>query len=187
MLSTHERLHELLQFKQTINQPVIAARAIARDPSGWFKSIIIDKGEKASLSLNMPVVNSRGVVGRIVSVSSHYAKVLLVIDQNSAVDCLVQRSRDRGMVKGFSAETCELGYVQKASDVEVGDEIVTSGLGGVFPKGLLIGRVLTVSEPPDELFKNISVKPAVDFSKLEEVLIILKEDIPLSHQAQTKK
>ncbi len=174
-LSTHQRLQELLQFKHTIDRPVLAAQAIGLDPTGWFKSIIIDKGKKAGLKLNMPVVSACGVVGRIVSVSPTYAKALLIIDQNSAVDCLVQRSRDRGMVKGESIDNCKLDYVVKSSDVAIGDMVVTSGLGGTFPKGLPVGRILDVKEVSGDLFKDIVVKPVVDFSKLEEVLVILTQ------------
>ena len=126
----------------------------------------------------MRPVNANGVIGKIVSLSSNYAKVLLIIDQNSAVDCLVQRSRDRGMVKGLSAEMCKLNYVVRSSDVAVGDMVVASGLGGVFPKGIPVGEILNVEDNPGKLFKDIVIGPAVDFSKLEEVLIILKEDEP---------
>ena len=114
----------------------------------------------------MPVVNACGVVGRIVSLSPNYAKVLLIIDQNSAVDCLIQRSRDRGMLKGWSSELCRLDYVGKSSDVMLEDVVVTSGLGGIFPKGLSVGQVANVTEAPGELFKQVEVSPAVDFSKL---------------------
>ena len=175
LLATQERLEELLQFKQTINRPVLAAQVIGRDPTGWFKSVIIDKGKWAGLRLDMPVVNAFGVVGRVVSVSSNYAKVLLIIDQNSAVDCLVQRSRDRGMLKGLMSEICKLDYVAKSNDISMGDIVVTSGLGGVFPKGLPVGRILDVKEISGELFKDIKIRTAVDFSKLEEVLVILEE------------
>lgn len=175
LLATQERLEELLQFKQTINRPVLAAQVIGLDPTGWFKSVIIDKGKWAGLRLDMPVVNAFGVVGRVVSVSSNYAKVLLIIDQNSAVDCLVQRSRDRGMLKGLMSEICKLDYVAKSNDITMGDMVVTSGLGGVFPRGLPVGRILDVKEIPGELFKDIKIRTAVDFSKLEEVLVILEE------------
>jgi len=182
LLSTHERLTELLQFKQTTNWPILAAQVIGLDPTGWFKSVIINKGREAGLKINMPVVNADGVVGRIVSLSPNYAKVLLIIDQNSAVDCLVQRSRDRGIVIGLSTEVCKLNYVVKSSDVAVGDIIVTSGLGGIFPKGIPVGEVLIVEDISGRLFKEIEIRPAADFSKLEEVLIILKEEEPSIHQ-----
>ena len=186
LLSTHERLRELLCFRNSINLPVIAARIIARDPTGWFKSALIDKGTRSGVTLNMPVVNASGVVGRVVSVSPNYAKVLLIIDQNSAVDCLVQRSRQRGIVKGLSEHTCKLDYVVKSTDVKPEDVLVTSGLGGVFPKGLPVGCVLNVKEMSGKLFSDIEVRPYVDFSKLEEVLVILREEEPSRHQKEKK-
>ncbi|MCF8142555.1 MAG: rod shape-determining protein MreC [Deltaproteobacteria bacterium] len=173
LLTAHERLRSLLQFKEAIQRPVVAAQVIGLDPTGWFKSVIIDKGKNAGLKWDMPVVNASGVVGRIVSVSNNYAKVLLIIDQNSAVDCLTQRSRDRGMVKGTSGQVCKMDYMAKSSDAVVGDLIITSGLGGVFPKGLPVGEISAVKEGEGKLFKDIDVMPSVDFSKLEEVLIIL--------------
>lgn len=172
LLATHERLRKLLQFKEVIHRPVVAAQVIGLDPTGWFKSVIIDKGKDAGLKWDMPVVNASGVVGRIVSVSNNYAKVLLIIDQNSAVDCLTQRSRDRGMVKGTSGHVCKMDYMAKSSAAVIGDVVITSGLGGVFPKGLPVGEISSVKEGDGKLFKEIDVMPCVDFSKLEEVLVI---------------
>ena len=176
LLATNKRLQELLRFKKTINWPALAAQVIGRDPSGWFKSVIIDKGRNSNLKVNMPVVNARGVVGRLVSVSPNYAKVLLIIDQNSAVDCIIQRSRDKGIVKGLSSKLCRLDYVLKTSDVVVGDIVVTSGLGGVFQKGLPVGEVMEVADFPGELFRDVKVRPMVNFSKLEELLVVLREN-----------
>lgn len=181
LLTTNRRLQKLLQFKNTINWPVLAVQVIGRDPTGWFKSVLIDKGKKSGLKINMPVVNAGGVVGRLVSVSPNYAKVLLIIDQNSAVDCIIQRSRDKGIVKGLSPKICELDYVLKTSDVVIGDMVVTSGLGRVFPKGIPVGEVIEVEDISGELFKAIKIRPMVDFSKLEELLVILKEDPLASH------
>jgi len=186
LVSTNKRLRELLQFKKKIHWPVVAAQVIGRDPSGWFESIIIDKGKSSGLKVNMPVVNSRGVVGRLVSVSPNYAKALLIVDQNSAVDCLIQRSREKGILKGLSLKLCELDYVVKRSDVRVGDRVVTSGMGRIFPKGLPVGEVTEIADISWKLFKDIKVKPLVDFAKLEEVLVILKED-PLLSQAKKKE
>ncbi len=186
LLATYERLQGLIQFKQTINRKVRVAQVTGLDPTGRFKSIIIDKGESDGLRLNMPVVNARGVVGRVVAVSPNYAKVLLIIDQNSAVDCLVQRSRAKGMVRGLSTEICKLDYALESSDVIVGDIIVTSGLGGVFPKGLTVGHVLSIKATPGGLFKDIEIRSPVDFSKIEEVLVILKEEISPEHLEQTE-
>jgi len=185
-LYTHERLKALFQFKQSIDRPVLAAQVIGLDPTGWFRSVMIDKGERSGIAMDMPVVNASGVVGRIVSVSPNYAKVLLIIDQNSSVDCLVQRSRDRGMVRGLSETVCSVDYMVKTSDVKVHDRIVTSGLGGVYPKGIPIGQVVRVDESPGDLFRHIRLRPAVDFSRLEEVLVILKEKISTDHLQKEK-
>ena len=174
MLATHHRLQELLQFKKRTDWPMMAAQVIGRDPTGWFKSVIIDKGAKEGLAVNMPVVSSPGVAGRLVSVSPNYAKVLLIIDQNSAVDCLNQTTRDQGVLKGASSKVCNLDYVLKTSRMTPGDTIITSGLGGVFPKGLPVGEVIGVSDRPGALFKDVQVRPMVDFSRLEEVLVIME-------------
>jgi rod shape-determining protein MreC len=181
LLTSNKRLQNLVQFKETLNYPVLAVQVIGWDPTGWFKSVIIDKGASSGLKVNMAVVNAGGVVGRLVSVSPNYAKVLLIIDQNSAVDCIIQRSREKSILKGFTSKICKLDYVVKTSDVVVGDMVITSGMGRVFPKGLPVGEVIEVVNRPGELFKDIKVRPVVDFSKLEELLVILKED-PLSTQ-----
>ncbi len=186
MLSGHKRLEELLQFKQSINESSLAARVIGLDPTGWFKSVIIDKGEDEGVRLDMSVVNADGIVGRVVSVSQNYAKVLLIIDQNSAVDCLVQRSRERGIAVGLSTDICKLNYVQKSGAVAVGDIIVSSGLADIFPKGLPVGEVVNVKDVPGELFKDIDIRPTVNFSKLEVVLLIMKERMPSSEQTKVE-
>ena len=179
-LSTYKRLEELLNFKENTGETVLAAQVIGRDPSGWFKSIIIDKGKNDGIRESMPVVNAKGVVGQVVEVSFNYSKVLLLIDQNSAVDCIIERSRDSGIVKGVSSKVCTLDYVLKTSDVQEGDMVITSGLDRVYPKGYYVGKVTEeVEDNPGELYKKVKIKPSVDFSKLEEVLVILRED-PLS-------
>lgn len=186
LILTYKRLQQLLKVKDVTKDDVIASQVIGRDPTGWFKSVIIDKGKNAGIKENMPVVNEKGVVGQIVSVSYNYSKVLLLIDQNSAVDCIIERSRDSGIVKGVSSEVCTLDYVLKTNDVRVGDIAVTSGLDRVFPKGHHIGEVVDVRDAPGELFKDIKIRPSVDFSKLEEVLVILRED-PLSNSSNEKQ
>ena len=183
LLLTNRRLQELLNFQQHTDEPLLPARVIGWDSSGLFKSITIDKGENDGLTINMPVVNAEGVVGRIISVSPHYAQVLLVTDHNSAVDGLVQRSRGRGMLKGKGSGDCFFDYVIKTCDIGSDDIIVTSGLGRVFPKGLHLGTVKAINDSPNKLFKDVAVSPAVNFSKLEEVLVIVKSDfIPLQRK-----
>jgi rod shape-determining protein MreC len=186
LASTHARLRELLQFKETTRFPMVAAQVIGRDPTGWFESVLIDKGSHAGLRLNMPVMDARGVIGRVVAVSPNYSKVLLIIDQNSAVDCLIHRTREKGILKGLPSQMGRLHYVSRAADVAVGDKIVTSGLDRIYPKGLTVGEVTEIVDTPWEFFKDVRVKPSADFSKLEEVLVLLKED-PLSSPSQRTK
>ena len=174
LLLTNQRLQQLLKFQENTEETFLPARVIGWDSNVLFKSIIIGRGENDGIKINMPVVNSKGVVGRTVSVSPNYAQVLLVTDQNSAVDGLVQRSRCRGMLKGRGLSECSFDYVIKSCDIGTGDAIVTSGLGRTFPKGLYLGTVKKIKDSPDKLFKDVMVFSAVDFSKLEEVLVILR-------------
>jgi rod shape-determining protein MreC len=170
----NQRLRELLGFKRSLPAPAIAAEIIGKDPSAWFKTVIIDKGSSDGLRRGLPAVSSLGVVGQIVEVSSRQSRLMLIIDRNSGADALVQRTRARGVVKGTSQDECYLDYVLHADDVRVGDLVVSSGFDGVYPKGLLIGTVTAVDFKGGDFFKDVQVTPAVDFDKLEEVLIILE-------------
>jgi rod shape-determining protein MreC len=167
------RLRSLLKFRKTLSNRVLAAEVIGKDPSAWFKTIIIDKGRADGLQKGLPVVVAQGIAGQIIEISNHYSKVMLIIDRNSAVDALVQRTRARGMIKGLSADRCHFDYVLHQDDVRIGDTVIASGLDGVYPKGLRIGWVSEVIKPPAEIFQEITVTPYVDFEKLEEVLIVL--------------
>lgn len=173
MAIANYRLRKLLRFKKSTPNRVIAAEVIGRDPSSWFKSIIIDKGEADGIKKGLPVMVPEGIAGHITEVTSHYAKVLLIFDQNSAVDALIQRTRARGIVKGETTGKCHLKYVLQKHDIRVGDTVVSSGLDGVFPKGLRIGYVTEVVKRTTGIFQTVKVTPYFDFNKLEEVLVIL--------------
>jgi rod shape-determining protein MreC len=169
----NNRLRSLLSFQATTSERVIAAEVIGKDPSAWFKTIIIDKGGSDGLERGLPVVIAQGIAGQIVDVASYYSKVMLIIDRNSAVDALVQRSRARGVIKGTSEDQCRFEYVLQKHDVQIGDTVVASGLDGVYPKGLRIGWVSEVVKREPEIFLDITVTPYIDFERLEEVLIVL--------------
>ena len=169
----NQRLRQLLNFKQTAQLTVLPAEVISRDPSAWFKTMIIDKGRTDGLRKGLPVVLPQGVAGQVVEVAERYAKIMLIIDRNSAVDALIQSNRARGVIKGFSADHCILEYVLRKHEVKVGDIVISSGLDGVYPKGLRIGEVESVSNSEADIFKRITVRPYVDFEQLEEVLIVL--------------
>ena len=173
----NERLRNLLNFQKAPTNQVVAAEVIGKDPSGWFKTLIIDKGKAEGLHKGLPVVLPQGIVGQVIEVSNHYSKVMLIIDRNSAVDALVQRSRARGIIKGASADRCRFEFVLRKHDVQIGDTVITSGLDGVYPKGLRIGRISDLSEPKADIFYDITVAPFVDYETLEEVLVILRPKI----------
>jgi len=170
---TNARLRHLLAFKQSVNRPVISAEVIGKNPSPWFKAVIVDKGRNDGVAVGFPVVVPKGIVGQVTEVSAYYAKVLLLIDQNNAADGLVQRTRARGIVRGTSADQCVFKYVLRKDDIRVGDTIISSGLDGVYPKGLRIGRVAGVVKRNSGIFQDVIVTPFADFEKIEEVLVVI--------------
>lgn len=173
-VATNVRLAKLLELKETLPPPTITAQIIGKDPSQWFKTLIIDRGSSDGIEIGMPAVTVEGVVGQVVNTSPHYAKILLANDPNSAIDAIIQKNRVQGIVKG-NGSGFDLLYILKNSEVEQGDDVVTSGLGSVFPKGLLIGTVADVTKSRRGMFQTITVEPATDFSQLEEVIIIMKK------------
>jgi len=167
------RLRNLLDFQKNITQLAVAAEVIAKDPSAWFKTVIIDKGQADGLTKGLPVVMPQGIVGQVIEVANHYSKVMLILDRNSAVDGLVQRTRARGVLKGESTDQLHLAYVLRKKDVQIGDIVVSSGLDGIYPKGLRIGLVSEVIEHEADIFHEVTISPFVDFEQLEEVLVVL--------------
>ena len=174
-VATNVRLTKLLGLKKSLPPPTLTARIIGKDPSLWFKTVIIDRGSSDGVKQGMPVVTVEGIVGQIMSASPHYAKVLLASDPNSAIDVLVQNTRAQGIIKGNGTDY-QLHYVLRNWKITQGDAIVTSGLGGVFPKGLQVGTVTKVTESRRGMFQQIDIKPSVDFLQLEHLIIIMKEN-----------
>jgi len=170
----NQRLKELLDFKQQFEYTLLPAKTIGRDPSSWFKTILVNRGTSAGVTRGSGVISPQGVVGTVIDTALHSSKVLLISDQNSTVDIIVKRSRVRGILEGQDETVCRVNYIVKKEDVLPGDEIITSGLNAVFPGGILIGSVVETSNNPDGFFKHVAVAPAVDFSKLNEVLIVMK-------------
>ncbi|HSO21090.1 MAG TPA: rod shape-determining protein MreC [Desulfosarcina sp.] len=166
------RLRHLLEFEPKVDHPMIAAQVVGKDPSPWSKTVIVDKGTREGVRQGAPVVVPEGIVGVVVESSGSYAKVLLLIDPNSAVDALVQKTRARGIVKGGGADYCVFDYVLRKHAISVGDTVVSSGLDGVFPKGLRVGRISEIVRLNAGIFQKVSVTPYVDFEILEEVFII---------------
>ena len=168
------RLRELMGMKDAIAFPTIAARVVGRNRLSVFRTVLIDKGSADGLEIGFPVVDAQGVVGRIIEISWNVSKVLLLVDYNSNIDALVQRTRSQGVLQGCDRAGCKLKYVQRSEEIRVGDIVISSGLAGVFPKGLLLGTVAEVDKTESDLFQGITLHPSVDVTRLEEVLVIVK-------------
>jgi rod shape-determining protein MreC len=169
---TNRRLEKLLALREALGVTAVAAHVVGRSPVAWVQTVILDKGESHGLTKGMAVLVPEGVVGRVVSVSTHTARVQLVSDANSGVDALVQRTRAHGIVAGSIDGGCALKYVQRGDEVQVGDQVVTSGLDGVFPKGQLIGTVARVGMKDSRMFQDVEVMLSAELSKVEEVLVV---------------
>lgn len=168
----NKRLSSLLGYVNEHRLKGIWARVIGYDPSVWQEAITVNRGTKDGISIGMPVVERSGVVGQIISVSQNAATILLVTDNTSGVDAIIQESRSRGVVKGRGKHQCSLEYVVRDQPVKVGDKVITSGMDQVYPKGLLIGIVSGQSTEARGLFHRLELSPSVRFPLLEDVFVI---------------
>jgi rod shape-determining protein MreC len=173
------RMRELLKFKQLnpgydFRGGQVIARVISEGPSNYLRTITIDLGAQQGIERGMPVVTEAGLVGRIDKVGPDSATVLLLTDASSAVDAMIQRNNSRavGVVQGVAGGKPVMDYIAQDADVTVGDLVITSGLGGGFPKGLIIGQVESVRRRDYEMYQQATVRPTVQFERLEIVLII---------------
>jgi rod shape-determining protein MreC len=166
------RLRKLLDLKEKMTRPLIAAVVISKDPSPWFQTILVDKGRDQGVTKGMPVITPYGIVGLVIDATGQYAKVMLITDPNSAVDAIVQESRARGIIKGGTSGYCVFDFVLRKHHLSVGDTVVTSGMDGIFPKGLPVGQVADITKHESGIFQDVTVTPFVDFERLEEVLIV---------------
>jgi len=171
----NERLRELIGFKEKKELQLIAARVIVRGTKSFINGIVMDVGTKDSVAKNMPLVVTNGLVGKIYQVGKNHSIGHLLLDRNFRVSAKIQRSRVKGIVSWESGGFCLLKEVPKRSDVQIGDWVITSGYGEIFPPGIIIGRVINITESPRGLFMNIKVKPAVNFEKLEEVFVVVEK------------
>lgn len=182
-----QRLQKLLSLQNDYHHSPIAARVIGREQAALSKTLWINKGSAHGLKSGMPVIVPPGLIGRLTDVSWHSSKVMLLIDENSNVDVLIQRTRVQGIVRGAGSHGCVVRYVSKIQDVKEGDVIMTSGMSNIFPKGLLIGKVSHVDPMDVGLFLKIQIAPLVDFTTLEEVLVLVADQQEISTEKKTKK
>jgi rod shape-determining protein MreC len=166
------RLRRLLDFRETYRLETVVARVIAKDVSSEFRALRINRGENAGIQPNMAVITPEGVVGRVLRTTSDTADIVTILDLLSAVDAISERTRARGIVEGLTDETCELKYALRTDDIRNGDRLVTSGLGGIFPKGIPLGSVIRVNRKSFGISQEVEIEPAVEFSQLEEVAVV---------------
>lgn len=169
-----ERIERLLQYRERAGLPMTLARVIGHDAASLHRTLLIDRGTADGVRHNQAVLVPEGVVGRVVKVFPRSALVLLLTDPSSGIDAVVQRTRDRGVVQGRGGG-CVLQYLARQAEVAPGDDVVTSGMGGRFPKGLWVGRVSEVEKGGD-LFQRITVTPSAPLERLEEVWVVAGED-----------
>ena len=179
-----DNLRQLLELRERANLDTVAAEVIAGAASPDFKTVTIDKGTSDSLDNDMAVISPAGVVGRIILPSRRASKVQLLIDRNAAAGALIERTRVQGVVVGIGDGMLHMQYVPGTADVKIGDLVVTSGIDGIFPKGFVIGTI-DRAERGAGAYHEIVIRPAVDFSRLEEVLIVRTP--PASRAAQPEE
>jgi rod shape-determining protein MreC len=174
-----KRLRGLLSYSEKFELQTSMAQTIMLDTAGRFKSIIIDQGSANGVMVNDVVANANGLVGRVVLTTNDLAKVQLLTDSNCSIGSLVERTRRQGVVRGNGGGTVQMFDIPALSDVQPGDRILTAGIDGVYPRGILIGTVIR-AEPGQSLFKTVSLKPAADFGAVEEVIVLHTRKIPPS-------
>lgn len=171
----NERLRLLLDFRARAPFATVAAEVIGASPGENSNAVLIDKGADAGLTTDLAVVTPAGVAGKIIAVYPQSAQVLLITDPSSGAGSLLQNNRVQGVLKGTGRGLCQLDYVMNQDPVSAGDEVVTSGLDQIFPKGLPLGTVARVGE--GNIYKQIVVKPAVALDRLEEVLVVTSKSV----------
>lgn len=179
----NHRLRQMLNFEASSEHELIAAEVIARDSSSWFQIIIINKGSLHGVEQNLAVITSEGLVGSVLSVSPVSAQVLLLTDSRRAVSAMVQRSREPGIVGVVEADADMPGYLRminlpRDANIQSGDTIISSGLGGIYPQGFVLGYVLEIAEEELGHLRFALLRPAANFNRLEEVFVVAPSAAP---------
>lgn len=173
-IQSNLRLTKLLNMKDNLVSPSLAASVVGEDITSWFRTMVIDRGSSSGIRQGMAVIAADGIAGQTVKVGSSTSRVLLLTDQASGIAAVIERSRARGVVKGKGEGLCSMAFTTRDEDVKVGDMVVSSGIGGVFPKGLPIGEVTMVKRGEYGIFQTVTIRPIVNFAHLEEVLVVLR-------------
>ena len=172
-----ERSDSLIEFLDEDERPFVIAKVIGYDATQWSKVIFINRGTDHKVQKNSSVMNNAGVIGHVIHSSPNSSKVLLITDSRSAVDSLFQETRESGITVGTGENICEMKFVPISAKVNLGDKVISSGLGGVFPKGLVVGTVVDIVKKKQELFQDIMVAPSADLSNIEEVIVLFSSQV----------
>ena len=183
----NDRLKRLLDFQEHFKIKSLVARVIAKDISNEFRAIRINRGSDSGIEPNMAVVCDEGIVGRVLRVTPNTADVVTILDLLNAVDSIVERSRARGVVEGLTDEVAQLKFALRTDDIQSGDLLISSGLGGIFPKGIPVGTVSRVNRKSFGITQEVEVRPSVDFSKLEEVHVVTSFTDEATHTTKAEK
>lgn len=167
------RLQRIAEMRDDYETPMLPVEVVGQDVSPWFRSVLLDRGQEDGVRAGMPVITDAGVVGLMTATSESAGRTMLLLDRQSALDGIVQRSRVRGIVRGRGGDRLEFEFVVGGADVAVGDEVISSGLDGVYPKGLSIGWVEEVVPSSYGLTRRAILRPSVDFGRLEQVFVML--------------
>lgn len=167
------RLKRLLSYSDEMSHQRIMAQVVGWDSANEFKVIRLNKGKNHGIKVMAPVITDHGLVGYVYRVTDNYADVLTILDQNNRVDVMIERTRTHGIVEGVFNFKCALKYIMRNEPVEVGDKLITAGVGGIYPKGIKVGMVTDITKENFGMTLSIEVIPSVDFDKLEEVLVLI--------------
>jgi rod shape-determining protein MreC len=173
----NERLRQLLELRTRLGGESVSAQVIGKDTSEYFRVVrlVVDRGERDRVRVGMPVVSAEGLVGQVSRLTGHRADVRLTVDRQSAVDIIIPRTGTRGMLRGTGERgryAARIEYLERTDEIREGDDVYTSGLGQRFPSSILVGRVTRVRRREFGLYQQAEVTPSVNFSALEEVLIL---------------
>ena len=177
------RLKQMLRYSEDIQQDKILAQVIGWDSANQFKVLRLNRGESDGIQHKTPVITHKGLVGYVYRLGAHYADVLTILDPNNRVDALLERTRTHGIVEGVFNHLCTLKYVNRTEPIEVGDKLITAGVGGIYPKGIKVGMVTNIDRETAGMTLGVEITPSVDFHKLEEVLVLLPRPLPTTAQA----
>ncbi|MBF0175971.1 MAG: rod shape-determining protein MreC [Magnetococcales bacterium] len=176
LLKENRRLRTLLNMRLDPVYMTISGRVVGTSSSAFARSLILNAGKKDGVRINTPVISADGLVGKIVEIGEYYAVVLTLLDLNSRTPVRIQRNRIPGIATGANDQLINLEFVAKDADVQLQDLVITSGIGGVFPRGLVVGRVVSFTPQEVGLFQKVTLAPAVDFDRLEEVSLLLNPE-----------